>query len=87
MVFFLRAHSQAFAGTRFMAQRPTTAIDATASSEGASEKSAAGKDGGRALADGGDEGGSRDMRERERRRLETLREYRILDTAPEPASK
>jgi GAF domain-containing protein len=68
-----------------MAQRPTTAIDATASSEGASEKSAAGKDGGRALADGGDEGGSRDMRERERRRLETLREYRILDTAPEPA--
>jgi PAS domain S-box-containing protein len=38
-------------------------------------------DKGRQLADGGD----RDEAQHEKRRLRTLREYRIMDTAPEPA--
>ena len=54
-----------------MAQRPGAKIDATASPANK----------GRALADGGDSKAAQD----ERLRLDTLREYRILDTAPEPA--
>lgn len=54
-----------------MAQRPEPNIDATAST----------RDEGRILTDGGE----RDAARRERQRLATLREYRILDTAPEPA--
>lgn len=54
-----------------MAERPTADIDASAS---------AGSEG-RNLADGAD----LDPAERERWRLDTLREYRIMDTGPEPA--
>lgn len=54
-----------------MAERPATQIDAAAST-GAE---------GRSLADG-EEGSAA---ARERRRLDTLREYRIMDTAPEAA--
>ena len=54
-----------------MAQLPRMNKDATASQ--ASK--------GRHLADGGDRGAA----QAERLRLDTLREYRILDTAPEPA--
>lgn len=68
-------HGQdAFVGTIFMAERlPGDMSDATpiASREGE----------GRDLAKGGDQ----DAAEAERLRLDTLREYRIMDTAPEPA--
>lgn len=54
-----------------MAERPTGKIDAMAST-GAE---------GRVLADGGESSAAA----QERRRLDTLREYRIMDTAPEAA--
>ena len=54
-----------------MAQRPWKSNDAAASAG----------DGGRQLADGGE----RDAEFEERRRLRTLREYRIMDTGPEQA--
>ncbi len=54
-----------------MAERPIADIDAKASAGS----------GGRNLVDGGDFG----PEQRERWRLDTLREYRIMDTGPEPA--